>query len=1026
MLFAAALAVLTACVNDELRESAAADKLAGIDAQLEAVMASAEDIKALNEALGEHGADVNEVSEAVAQHVEFLKGGASLKEAALAAIDLQKEVACVVGTVEGNRLFSDSYDKELKDMFEALHAGVSIWLGESFSVYYPAALANAKVTAVLADLNPQIDHQKLSVDALVSDVQSGLRTDEDPEELLSLSASVNGMSKASETLVAEMSALVQELEAEYKSAINAMFSEQSSFDADALSELNAAARTKAEAATPSLNDLAERVKECKSALEALQGRLGAVEGDLEELLEMIQSVTFISEKSSDYAVAYYDMDMEGESTAEGYKPRIPKNAIDLTYMVRPASAAAVFADSELWNQDIKVLGYYAGRIQQAAVPSIMNFEIEDVVVSPETGMVTLTVKNNLSEDFFYKRTGAKMALSVTNGKTDISSKFVEIVPQDASGKVYLESIKLSEQKVEFAVGETFRVNVALYPENVTDKYVAWNSANGDIMAVEDKSLTENKLTAIKVGSTTLTVTTSGTDEWGRPLTASCPVKVNPAIRLLGPAYVEQGKTAELTLDFPPAMVIDSKVWYVDDAHTANAKVENGVVTGLKDTYSQYTYDYSTITVTCIVNGDVTLSHDMKVVVPQPRQIKFNNYADNVTSVDMKVDESISFAATILPDNVKASQFRLFYESDGGLGWIESSTGLVKAPQTPGPRYVYANVFNVDKHHYFAPGVSLRRTVVVNVHPYYVNTMTFAQSTMTLAPDQTASLAPVFTSDVDGKQPTYKDLKWESSDPSVVSVNATTGEIKTLKEGTATITATTTHDYAVPSGQAQKSASVKIIVAPPVDPVYVGDYFYSDGTWSTQRNYGKTVIGIVISNSPITSDSELAEDYPKATHGVVLGLTEYNSTLGQFGYSNVYSWLEQNGYPVHDETAINGYGLTKGMTAYRSANSSYVELYDTVNGPVAKHKVAVPSGASSWYIPSYKEMKLIHENKSVINAALANAGGTKVEGSLYWLSTLRTYNSYNDCQGSPFDMVNGGWYAYDKKTTSYPVRVVFAF
>jgi hypothetical protein len=336
------------------------------------------------------------------------------------------------------------------------------------------------------------------------------------------------------------------------------------------------------------------------------------------------------------------------------------------------------------------------------------------------------------------------------------------------------------------------------------------------------------------------------------------------------------------------------------------------------------------------------------------------------------------------------------------------------------------VFNVDKHHYFAPGASLRRTVVVNVHPYYVNTMTFTQSTLTLAPDQTASLAPVFTSDVDGKQPTYKDLKWESSDPSVVSVNATTGEIKTLKEGTAKITATTTHDYAVPSGQVQKSASVNIIVAPPVDPVYVGDYFYSDGTWSTQRNYGKTVIGIVISNSPITSDSELAEDYPKATHGVVLGLTEYNSTLGQFGYSNVYSWLEQNGYPVHDETAINGYGLTKGMTAYRSANSSYVELYDTVSGPVAKHKVAVPSGASSWYIPSYKEMKLIHENKSVINAALSNAGGTQLTGSLYWSSTLRTYNSYNDCQGSPFDMVNGGWYAYDKKTTSYPVRVVFAF
>jgi hypothetical protein len=123
---------------------------------------------------------------------------------------------------------------------------------------------------------------------------------------------------------------------------------------------------------------------------------------------------------------------------------------------------------------------------------------------------------------------------------------------------------------------------------------------------------------------------------------------------------------------------------------------------------------------------------------------------------------------------------------------------------------------------------------------------------------------------------------------------------------------------------------------------------------------------------------------------------------------------------------NGYGLTKGMTAYRDANSSYVELYDKTSGPLAKHNVALPSGVSSWYIPSYKEMQWLHANKSAVNASLQKAGGTKIEGSLYWLSTLRTYNSYNECQGSPFDMVNGGWYSYDKKTTSYPVRVVFAF
>jgi hypothetical protein len=322
---------------------------------------------------------------------------------------------------------------------------------------------------------------------------------------------------------------------------------------------------------------------------------------------------------------------------------------------------------------------------------------------------------------------------------------------------------------------------------------------------------------------------------------------------------------------------------------------------------------------------------------------------------------------------------------------------------------------------------VERTVVVNVEPYYVATMKFAQETITLAPDQTTVLSPVFTSDIDGKQPSYTSLNWVSSNPSVVSVNSTTGEISTLKEGSAVITATTTDANAVPSGQSAKSASCTVVVETPVAPINIGDYFYSDGTWSSERDYSKTVIGIVFSNAGVaTSDPILMRDCPKATHGLVVGLTEYNSTLGQFGYSSVYTWLTGAGYPAISVDVPNGYGLTKGMTAYRDANSSYVELYDRTNGPVAKHNVALPSGVSSWYIPSYKEMQWLHANKSAVNESLQKAGGTKIEGSLYWLSTLRTYNSYNECQGSPFDMVNGGWYSYDKKTTSYPVRVVFAF
>ena len=102
------------------------------------------------------------------------------------------------------------------------------------------------------------------------------------------------------------------------------------------------------------------------------------------------------------------------------------------------------------------------------------------------------------------------------------------------------------------------------------------------------------------------------------------------------------------------------------------------------------------------------------------------------------------------------------------------------------------------------------------------------------------------------------------------------------------------------------------------------------------------------------------------------------------------------------------------------------MFDPQTGPLSKHNVPSPASASSWYIPSYKEMMELYANKSTVNAAISAAGGTLINESLYWSSTLRSYNVYNECQGSPVDMINGSWYSYDKKTTPYPVRVVLAF
>ena len=1014
---------LSSCIKDELTEPVEVnDVLANVEAQAQAVESSVKHINDLQELIQPYGLDADAMAETVQAHAKSLSKGISLEEGSLATLKIQGELASLVGAAQAELYRVDALDSDAEKLFASLEKSVRTWLGELFVENYSAAVTQAKVEAIAEELSQEIKKQELSVDALASDVEAGLRKDADPKALAALSESLASRSSDLKSFRAGVASTATQINKEYTAAIRAAVSDPAAIKTAEIKTLNEAAQTQQEEVGTVLSNLAAEIAQCKTKLEELQKKLEILEDSIEGLLELVQSVTFLSEYSEDKAIAYYEMGEEKVSAPgkpyDGKCVRTPVKTVELSYMVRPAAAAAAIS-----KEVVSVVGYYAEQIQTRAVdPSnFINFTVTDAVVTdPELGIITVKLAHDLKDDFYYRETGAKCALFIAVGSSDISSKFVELHPKDNSSTVYVEEIKINSDDFEIDEGQSKTLAATINPSSATNKTVTWSSSNDEVASIDPST---GVLTAVKSGNVKITATTNGIDEWGDQISASVNVRVNAAIRLGGPLYVEVGKTAELSLDFPPAMNVESKVWMTSDK--TKATVDNGIVTGVVHTYNQYTYQYNPITITCIVNGNITLTHEMAVVVPQPRQIKLNNYGDDVKSVSMKLDQTISLAGSILPANVDASLFRITYESDGGLGWINFDTGEIKAPGSIGGRYVYIKVKDKDKNTYMKTFVE--RTVVVNVEPYYVETMKFAQETITLTPDQTTVLSPVFTSDVDGKQPSYTSLNWVSSAPSVVSVNEKTGEITTHEPGTAVITATTSNPASVPSGQSQKSASVTIIVETPVAPVNVGDYFYSDGTWSTQRDYSKTVIGIVFSNTgAATADSQLMKDCPTATHGLVVGLAEYTSALGQFGYSSVYGWLTDRGYPAHSTEVPNGYGLTKGMTAYRDENPTYVELYDKASGPLAKHKVSLPSGVSAWYIPSYKEMKWMHENKAAVNASLSNAGGIQITGSMYWSSTLRTYNSYNECQGSPFDMINGGWIAYDKKTDAYPVRVVFAF
>ena len=78
---------------------------------------------------------------------------------------------------------------------------------------------------------------------------------------------------------------------------------------------------------------------------------------------------------------------------------------------------------------------------------------------------------------------------------------------------------------------------------------------------------------------------------------------------------------------------------------------------------------------------------------------------------------------------------------------------------------------------------------------------------------------------------------------------------------------------------------------------VGDWYYSDGTISTELDPSKTVLGIVFwVGDPTADDASLAREHPSCIHGLVMSLDEesskWHSEYEAYG-GFIGDWVAQN-------------------------------------------------------------------------------------------------------------------------------------
>ena len=953
-----------------------------------------------------------------------------------------------MGAIQANLNETDD-NKALNNLFNAFEKGVSSWLGERFGAYFPLAVAEIKVSAVAEKYESILSNQKNFVEGVASDLKAGLKEGISAEDIEYVSASVNENINEIRSLATNVASAATEVEEGYRKAIAAAFSNQSGLDEEELEQLNDTAVAMTKSVDNSLANLNSRIEACEEAIDGIKNRLDILEGkveDLGKLLSMIQSVTHLADYSGDKIFAYYQLNSGAERDAEGKMKRTPEGDIVVDYLVRPASAAKALAEDEtLWNSGLNVIGYYADQIQLASVsPSNhIDFTIQDVEVKDETsGIISVTVNNNLKDAFYMKETGAKFALSIQVDQTDITSKFVEIAPKDISGKVYLESLTLSDQTLSIKKDESSKLTASINPAGAYDKNLTWTASNSNITVDQNGNITANSL-----GTSVVTVTTKGTDEWGRQLTATCDVTVETNVRFDGPLVVETGETVKVTLELPNDYYYETIQW--SSSNTTLATVDqNGNVTGVSFSLADGEYK-SVVDITCNVDGQ-SYSHTMKVVAPQPTGIDVPGLNYGVNTKEMRVGDiwDITGKKIVSKNTLMDDMFKISYAADR-TGIYAYNDGIITAEKV-GTGELILQVTS-KKAGALVNGTRIQRNLSIVVLPYYLTGIEIT-GPRTIPIGGSATLTANLASDTPGKDPTYADITWTSSNTEIATVD-NDGQVTGIASGAVTITATSKPE-ATQDGQAI-SVEYNLVVESVVS-AEVGDYYYSDGTWGKDSTPdGKTVIGVVFSTaSALSEDPELEKDgKDECYHGLVVGLKEiadvdfWIEKDGSSSASTVqWLYLEGGEYCI-SESLICGYANVK---KYKELNDEKPEYTNTnsfgakrsctlisVADGLDSYNVEAPAKSSGWYVPSYKEMMELYEAMNTVNSKIsAITGGKTIGTGLYWHSTVQPY-WYNNKVGQanyldygysqPFNMSTGEYNGRqgDNKNL-YPVRVVLAF
>lgn len=425
------------------------------------------------------------------------------------------------------------------------------------------------------------------------------------------------------------------------------------------------------------------------------------------------------------------------------------------------------------------------------------------------------------------------------------------------------------------------------------------------------------------------------------------VKVSP-----DHAEVIAGTTLQLNAEVLPDNVMDKTVmWTSSDMNLASVD-NNGLVTAFANK--------GTVTITAHA-GEVTGRCEINIVGKPVSSVSLDK-----TELKLYKNETAVLTATVMPEDAE----------DKSLSWKSSDAGIATVDDagTVTAKSIGETVVTVQ-----AGNATAECKVIVEPKP--AESVTLDKSELELLVGDTFKLtAVVMPEDAD-----EKSVSWKSSDESVVKV-ASDGTVTALSEGQA--------EVSVNCGNLNDMCKVTVVSSKEIS---LGDYFYSDGTYSSFLDNSKTPIGLIFyldadrKGGKIISLDESEEKFVDNKSGYADVYDKYDGLKNMEWVKQMSNWEEE--YPAFSWCANKTDG---GLVWYLPAIRETHQICAGMNGLEWVENGAEDGQVNDWpegytTMPYSDDPKCMAARESFSNKSLA-AGKCAISFTdPYFSSTADNYD-----------------------------------